>query len=160
MGGKKDNDRFSVKLLTIYAKSSEDQLESVFHILIDLIDNRSFHAWICVSRQTRELSKRPWEKEALFRLVRWTRSCFFVRQDLWFRTGTRGRGRLEQSHDSGGGDAVLPRPRDSNGRPSLYIGRRRLEYRLHLWRTARPPHSLPGSDAHPAGDWSLDLFVN
>lgn len=59
MGGKKDNDRFSVKLLTIYAKSSEDQLESVFHILIDLIDNRSFHAWICVSRQTRELSKRP-----------------------------------------------------------------------------------------------------
>ena len=72
--------------------------------------------------------------------------------DMWFRIGPSGGGRRQQSHDAGGGDAVLPGPGDPHGGASLHVRRRRLEHRLHLRRTPRPPHPLPGSNPHSAGD--------
>ena len=62
----------------------------------------------------------------------------------------RGAGR-KLSHDPGGGDAVLPRPRDPDGGAPLRVVHRHMVGRLYLRRVAQSAHPLPGPESHTAG---------
>ncbi|KAH1171494.1 hypothetical protein KIL84_007112 [Mauremys mutica] len=71
-------------------------------------------------------------------------------QDLRLRAGAAGGAGRGAAHDAGGGDPVLPGPRDPHGDPPLRPPHRPLGRRLHLRRAARPARPLPGLQPHPA----------
>lgn len=73
-------------------------------------------------------------------------------EDLWFRFGTRRRARPIQAHDAGGGDAILPRPRDPNGCPPLLGRRWCVVGRLHFRGATRPADNFSSSDPCTTGE--------
>lgn len=76
---------------------------------------------------------------------------YFPPPDLRLWPGPRRGARSVQAHDPGGGHTVLPGAGDPDGRPPLLRCRGRVVRGVHLWRAARPPHSVPGPEPGAAG---------